>query len=1193
MVKEENPNPLPDTYPPKREKPLWRKVLKTILIVLLSLMALVIIAIGVGVYMLTPEALTPMVSKYSSEFLDADVSAKKVELSFWRTFPKVSLEIEDLKVRSRTLDSIPDDLRATLPSNADSLLSIERFRGGVNVWAMTMGKLKLYDVEIENPKVLLVKLNDSINNYDIVPSFTETDTAMTLPAISINNFVILGNAPIRYYSPNDSTDLTLNLMASTLSGRKAPTYVFDLAGSMGGRIAEDIKLPQVPIGIDGNIKWNQKEAKKIGLENLMLSVSDIALNIDASIEFDSVPICRDMVITGKNINIADGINLIPEKLRGELSGIQTDMSLDLKIELLEDYVTGSDEIPNMRINLFIPGGTVSYDRITLQDLRANISAYVNGSVLNASVIDINELRVTGQTAKFSLNGQITSPIYDPRLKGHFKGMLNFNTLPPGVAKKLPFLLSGQVDGETDFKFRMSDLSEEGFHNINADGTLALKNIIFEMRDSTSRLYTEYAQFDFGTLSTYVKGGEKIDSLLRITLTADSVSFLGEGVNLESKGLRLSAGTKNTATSYDTTKINPLGIAISAEKLKLHSISDSLNLNLNKAEVKGLLQRYKNQAKRALLTFDISTGRLRYSDPVSRMSLSQAHLGLQVHPKSRPSLKRERLRQQNDSISRKRNSRRDSVVNNSGHENLDFDLDRTLMSWLRHWEASGTVKAGRGRLMTPYFPVRNTLKNVDVVFSTDSVVINNLDYRMGKSDFNIKGKISNIVQALTSKRGAPLRIDFDIDCDTLDANNITSAIMAGSAYAEKVNRGEVNTIETNSQSDTEADDDKLEAKIDDQMNDSARAPFIVPWNIDARLNINAESLLYADIWFQKMQGRFAVSQGAIHIDRFAGYTPIGSMDISALYSAPTKENLKFAAGMVIRDLHLKQFLNLLPEIESILPLLKEVNGIITADVAMTTDLDSLMNMKFHTFDLVLKLQGKDLTLVDSKAFLKAAKLLRLEHNDRITINDMQVELMVKDSHLDLFPFVFNFDRYKFGVSGGNDFDGDLDYHIAVLKSPIPFKFGITIKGKPGHLRFRLGRANFNENKISSSRELTDTARINLVSKIEKVFKFGVKNGHHVKLMEEVPKVSPEEFLVADTLTHADSLIFMQAGVFEGTDIPPFPETDEEMNAEELKMEKKLEKEEEKREKKLRKEEEKARKRKEKEEREAIRREEDEK
>ncbi|MFN2901373.1 hypothetical protein ACKUEH_25440, partial [Escherichia coli] len=90
-------------------------------------------------------------------------------------------------------------------------------------------------------------------------------------------------------------------------------------------------------------------------------------------------------------------------------------------------------------------------------------------------------------------------------------------------------------------------------------------------------------------------------------------------------------------------------------------------------------------------------------------------------------------------------------------------DRSVAALLRKWKATGNIKAKRGRLVTPYFPVRNTLRNLDMTFSTDSVVIRNTRYTLGSSDFLVNGSISNISRALTSRRGSPLKINFDITC----------------------------------------------------------------------------------------------------------------------------------------------------------------------------------------------------------------------------------------------------------------------------------------------------------------------------------------------------------------------------------------------------------------------------------------------
>ena len=139
-------------------------------------------------------------------------------------------------------------------------------------------------------------------------------------------------------------------------------------------------------------------------------------------------------------------------------------------------------------------------------------------------------------------------------------------------------------------------------------------------------------------------------------------------------------------------------------------------------------------------------------------------------------------------------------------------------------------------------------------------------------------------------------------------------------------------------------------------------------------------------------------------------------MTALYSAPTVDDIRFAGGIVIRRLDLKEFLSMIPEIDTIIPMLKSMEGIITAECAMTTKLDSMMNLEMHTLDMALKLTGDSLVLLDSETFRKISKWLLFKNKKRNMIDSMSVELAVRDNRLQLYPFMVSLDRYRFGISG---------------------------------------------------------------------------------------------------------------------------------------------------------------------------------
>ena len=157
----------------KRRRPLWLRALKWTGITAGVLVALFLIVCTLIVWILTPGKLTPIVERQASEYLDADIRIGRVELTFWHTFPKMTVDVDSLEVISRSLRKLSDAERATLPADADSLLRLTAFHGGLNILPLMTGNIHLYDVIFREPTVNLVAVNDSVANYDIVPPSKE------------------------------------------------------------------------------------------------------------------------------------------------------------------------------------------------------------------------------------------------------------------------------------------------------------------------------------------------------------------------------------------------------------------------------------------------------------------------------------------------------------------------------------------------------------------------------------------------------------------------------------------------------------------------------------------------------------------------------------------------------------------------------------------------------------------------------------------------------------------------------------------------------------------------------------------------------------------------------------------------------------------------------------------------------------
>lgn len=214
-----------DSQPPRR--PLWRRIVKWVLISLAAVFLLVLATLTIAVSYLSPERLTPIVTEQANKYLDADVSIGRVELSFWSTFPRFEVDVRDLSVISRSLRRLPADVKAQLPAWADSLLNVKHFNAAINIPELAIGRISLYDIIIDSPRINLVSVNAESANYNVVAPAPKaaaptTEEPLSVPDFSFGKFEIIGNMPVRYLSVPDSTDIAVTLTTTRLQGEAAP-----------------------------------------------------------------------------------------------------------------------------------------------------------------------------------------------------------------------------------------------------------------------------------------------------------------------------------------------------------------------------------------------------------------------------------------------------------------------------------------------------------------------------------------------------------------------------------------------------------------------------------------------------------------------------------------------------------------------------------------------------------------------------------------------------------------------------------------------------------------------------------------------------------------------------------------------------------------------------------------------------------
>ena len=266
----------------------------------------------------------------------------------------------------------------------------------------------------------------------------------------------------------------------------------------------------------------------------------------------------------------------------------------------------------------------------------------------------------------------------------------------------------------------------------------------------------------------------------------------------------------------------------------------------------------------------------------------------------------------------------------------------------------------------------------------------------------------------------------------------------------------------------------------------------------------------------MTADLTVKERCILLTNTQALSNMGEIDLEGFYATRSKKDLKTGFSINFKDITAEKVINLMPSIDTLMPLLKSFGGMLNCEVAATADLDTNMNVVMPSINGIMRIGGEDLTIKNSDMFRKFAKLLLFKNKKEGHIDKMTVEGVIKDSKVEVFPFILEMDRYMLGLSGVQNMDMSYRYHASLIKSPFLIKLGMDIYGQDfDNMKFKLGRAKYKNRNVPVFSTVIDNTKFNLVTSIRNVFNKGVDN-----VMKENRKMNEIE-------EHKKSIGYIQA------------------------------------------------------------------
>ncbi len=1132
----------------KAAKSAVPKLLLKILAVFAGLWIIILVLLKI---VLTPSVLDRLVSKYAAEYIDGNISVGKVSFSAFRYFPNIGVAVDDFGITypAERYDSTEIKgaqghlaLMGTGPQ-ADTLASFESFEIGVNLGALISGKINIPYARLSKPRIFIHRYYDGSANWDIFRFPTDTASQQSsesdekgLPELKLGRISMTNHPHVVYTDSKDTIFAMADLKQARLNGRlntekNVRNRIGILIDSLfiAGRVSNDtlafgldhmgiterqrkmlmhakahtllanrsLGRMHIPIDLKCGLEFPADNVPAVAISDLKADIASIPIegDVDVRMRTDRLSMDADLAIVEcKVMDVLDGFlkNHIP--MAGD---IRTDATVTINAKCKGDYIYESGELPTIDLKVNVPDSRIRHKKIGKEVTLA----------LNASAGTVDDGKITASLN----NAHVRFDGFDLDMSG---------SIPDVMEEDFQINLDGKLDA--DLKSLESFLPDTS--GISASGRITAE-IKGDMRPSQLNLYN----FSSSGLEGNMKGSD-----VRILIPADTIDVNIDGLNVivgpetktskidPSRSFRLMAvkgdvnkanivfgkmgatGEKVTISAMnssdnDTTKVNRLGGKLNADKLQLKDAS-GIEIELKKTSNGFQMLPKRGKPEVPVLTLTSVNDRISYKDGTNRIILTDAKVNATaamntVERRVRAKMFMDSLARMypdipRDSLMRHMMAQRSAQAVPEWLQEKDFNkkdinikLDESLAKYFREWDINGKLDIRTGILMTPYMPLRNILRGCLVEFDNDKVVIDSVKVWSGDSKIGAEGKLTGLRRALLGRGN--LNLDMDIKSEKVNANQLLAAYNAGSRYIKPQE-----TEKTENASDAEffkmVTTDTLAVK------DTVTPLIVIPSNLNASIRLDAGDITYSDLNINSLVSTLTMKERCVQISETAATSNMGNISFEGFYATRSKKDIKAGFSFNFEDITAEKVINLIPAVDSIMPLLKSFNGMLDCELAATAQIDTSMNIIPSSINGIMRIAGEDMSIKDSEMYRNLAKKLLFKNKKEGYIKKMSVEGVISDSMLEIFPFVVTLDRYTLALSGIQNMDESFRYHASLLKSPFLIRLGIDLYGENfDNMKFKIGKAKYKNTDVPVFSSVIDTTKINLVSSIRGIFEKGVE------------------------------------------------------------------------------------------------------
>ncbi len=1037
------PTPNSDNTSPRKRS----KGLRITLISLGSLLAIVAIVLCVVCWLLfTPARLTAIVNKVSDKILTCQSNFEQVDLTLFKTFPNVGVEVQQAVLLN------------PMEGSSDTLARVNEIVVGLNLRKfLKEGDIEINRVVVDGVTAHLFVDSTGNNNFTIFATHDKEDeedtNSSSIPSICLSK-LSLQHIDAIYTDQQQGLSAQLHNMDVQAKGRWQEsalngTLCIDgdevratILDSLGGK-ALAAQLQQLSLSLNGDGSLNDLEgALECTLHKGTLEMAGttyvnevlqaqrddllrIAMPFHANLDSMHISLSDASIVLARFALSLSGDIALPQSdsLGHELRPLRVDTRLatngywpiqellpllpapfttwqesmtlnaDIALEATVQGVVSDSSMPLIDAHIRLADGTFADTRLLpypIQKIVGDVEAVVDLSTAapQPSHATIHSLTAQAAHSRIALSGTLHNLLDDLLANVRLQGHVALPDIMPFMPDTLPLQARGRALLDLKAQSTLSQLSTLALDKMKVRGSIDLQELDVRF-DSIAAISPALSI----ALTMDPAAQRRLpNQLLSATVTGGTLHATMQPGNIDAtlQELSLEAALSNIA---DTTQ--PLAIDCRFRCNQLKGSLDSLIATVAQPDIAFAMQPADKSNKQVdySVRYDSRAIHVKVDD-----SLALDLAGL--------------------------------TIDGTSHYN---DNKPNLLA---QWSPDLNIHARRTYVQHAALPYTLQMPNFRFNYRPEKCAIEQADIVFGNSDYYLQGEVFNLEKWLSHE--ALLTGDLQFVSNYTNVDDLMAAL-----------------------SGLGSDTDSLAAQREEDNVQREANPFIVPKDVDFTLHTRIKEAYAFGNDLQEVAGDVRIKDGVAVLDQVGFVCQAARMQLTAMYRTPRVNHLFLGMDFHLLDIGVSELIDMIPYVDTIVPMLSAFDGHANFHLAAETYLNAFYQPKMSTLRGAANINGDSLVVLDNETFRTISKYMLFSKKTKNVIDSLDVNLTVFRDEVELYPFILTMDKYKVCAAGRHNLDNNYDYHLEILKSPLPLRIGLDVHGVLPKLGFKLSKVRYAE------------------------------------------------------------------------------------------------------------------------------------